>query len=95
MYPVNQVFLGNSDPLLSQSDITSQMQILKQYEAQLAQLQKKGTLQTDLIWDDIDKEMSSLTESQKARFFWRSRIFRNYSFITTNGASRITQFSKS
>ena len=69
MYPVNQVFLGNSDPLLSQSDITSQMQILKQYEAQLAQLQKKGTLQTDLIWDDIDKEMSSLTESQKARFF--------------------------
>ena len=32
MYPVNQVFLGNSDPLLSQSDITSQMQILKQYE---------------------------------------------------------------
>lgn len=61
--------LGNSDPLLSQSDITSQMQILKQYEAQLAQLQKKGTLQTDLIWDDIDKEMSSLTESQKARFF--------------------------
>ncbi len=69
MYPVNQVFLGNSDHLLSQSDITSQMQILKQYEAQLAQLQKKGTLQTDLIWDDIDKEMSSLTESQKARFF--------------------------
>lgn len=49
MYPVNQVFLGNSDPLLSQSDITSQMQILKQYEAQLAQLQKKGTLQIDLI----------------------------------------------
>lgn len=42
MYPVNQVFLDNSDPLLSQSDITSQMQILKQYEAQLAQLQKKG-----------------------------------------------------
>lgn len=68
MYPVNQVFLGNSDPLLSQSDITSQMQILKQYEAQLAQLQKKGTLQTDLIWDDIDKEMSSLTESQKLDF---------------------------
>lgn len=58
MYPVNQVFLGNSDPLLSQSDITSQMQILKQYEAQLAQLQKKGTLQTDLIWDDIDNEMA-------------------------------------
>lgn len=68
MYPVNQVFLGNNDPLLS-SDINNQIQILKQYEAQLAQLQKKGTLQTSLIWDDIDKEMSSLTESQKAKFF--------------------------
>lgn len=69
MYPVNQVFLGNSDPLLSQTDINSQIQMLKQYEAQLLQLQKKGTLQTDLIWDNIDKEMNSLTDSQKARFF--------------------------
>lgn len=49
MYPVNQVFLGNSDPLLSQSDINNQIQLLKQYEAQLALMQKKGTLHTDLI----------------------------------------------
>lgn len=49
MYPVNQVFLGNNDPLLSNNDINNQIQILKQYEAQLAQMQKKGTLQTDLI----------------------------------------------
>lgn len=69
MYPVNQVFLGNSDPLLSQSDINQQIQMLKQYEAQLAKLQTKGTLQTDLIWDKIDNEMSSLTENQKTRFF--------------------------
>lgn len=69
MYPVNQVFLGNSDPLLSQSDIDQQMQMLKQYEAQLARLQTKGTLHTNLIWDKIDNEMSSLTENQKARFF--------------------------
>lgn len=69
MYPVNQVFLGNSDPLLSQTDINNQIQMLKQYEAQLAQLQKKGTLQTELIWDNIEKEISPLTESQKAKFF--------------------------
>lgn len=49
MYPVNQVFLGNTDPLLSQTDIDHHMQILKQYEAQLAKLQTKGTLQTDLL----------------------------------------------
>lgn len=68
MYPVNQVFLGNSDPLLSQSDINNQIQLLKQYEAQLALMQKKGTLHTDLIWDDIDREVSSLTDLQKSRF---------------------------
>lgn len=68
MYPVNQVFLGNTDPLLSQEDISRQIQTLKQYEAQLARLQTKGTLHTDLIWDNIEKEMSSLTDSQKARF---------------------------
>lgn len=69
MFPVNQVFLGNSDPFLSQTDINSQMQLLKQYEAQLSQLQSKGTLHASPVWDDIDSEMSSLTESQKARFF--------------------------
>lgn len=69
MFPVNQVFLGNSDPLLSQTDLNNQIQLLKQYEAQLSQLQSKGTLHTSPVWDDIDSEMSSLTESQKARFF--------------------------
>lgn len=80
MYPVNQVFLGNSDPLLSQTDINNQIQMLKQYEAQLSKLQTKGTLQTDLIWDNIDKEMSSLTESQKAKFFEN----KEYSDITNS-----------
>lgn len=67
MYPVNQVFLGNSDPLLSNTDITDQLQRLKAYEAQLTKLQNMGT--QELIWDSIDKEMSSLTDSQKAKFF--------------------------
>lgn len=48
MYPVNQVFLGNTDPLLTGTDITSELQRLRQYEAQLLQL-KKGTLHGDLI----------------------------------------------
>lgn len=67
MYPVNQVFLGNPDPLLTSSDITDQLQRLKSYESQLVQLQK-GTSK-ELIWDSIDKEMSPLTDSQKAKFF--------------------------
>ena len=69
MFPVNQVFLGNTDPLLSQNDINNQIQLLRQYEAQLSQLQQKGTLHASPIWDSIDSEMSSLTENQKAKFF--------------------------
>ena len=86
MFPVNQVFLGNSDPLLSQTDINNQIQLLKQYEAQLSQLQSKGTLHTAPIWDDIDSEMSSLTENQKARFFEDSE----YTEIT-NSLQKIVQ----
>ena len=67
MYPINQVFLGNSDPLLSNVDITDQLQRLKNYEAQLLKLQNVN--KPNLIWDSIDKEMSSLSESQKAKFF--------------------------
>lgn len=42
MYPVNQVFLGNPNPLLA-SDITDQLQRVKAYESQLMQLQKTAT----------------------------------------------------
>ena len=77
MYPVNQVFLGNSDPLLA-SDITDQLQRVKAYESQLMQLQK--TASKELIWDSIDNEMNALTESQKNRFFED----REYSEITTS-----------
>lgn len=49
MFPVNQVFLGNTDPLLSQNDINNQIQLLRQYEAQLSQLQQKGTLHASPI----------------------------------------------
>lgn len=68
MYPVNQVFLGNADPLIAGTDINSELQRLRQYEAQLMKL-TKGTLHGDLIWDNIDREMGTLTERQKLRFY--------------------------
>ena len=77
MNPVNQVILGNPDPLLA-SDITDQLQRVKAYESQLMQLQKTAT--KELIWDSIDNEMNTLTESQKNRFFED----KEYSEITTS-----------
>lgn len=43
MYPVNQVFLGNSDPLLPQSDLDNQIQRLKMYEEQLMKARNSYT----------------------------------------------------
>lgn len=77
MYPVNQVILGNPDPLLtSPGDLDSQMQWIKQYEARLKQMQATGTLHTP-IWDQIDQEINTLTDSQKKRFLENEEYVKN------------------
>ena len=60
MTPVNQVILGN--PLLTQEDLNSKLELMKQYEAKLMSLNKPNT-----IWDDIDRELKSMTDSQKRK----------------------------
>ena len=60
MTPVNQVILGN--PLLTQEDLNSRLELMKQYETKLMSLNKPNT-----IWDDIDRELKSMTDSQKRK----------------------------
>lgn len=60
MTPVNQVILGN--PLLTQEDLNSRLELMKQYETKLMSLNKPNT-----IWDDIDRELKSMTDSQKCK----------------------------
>ena len=60
MTPVNQVILGN--PLLTQEDLNSRLELMKQYETKLMSLTKPNT-----IWDDIDRELKSMTDSQKRK----------------------------
>lgn len=60
MTPVNQVILGN--PLLTQEDLNSKLELMKQYEAKLMSLNKPNT-----IWDDIDRELKSMTDNQKRK----------------------------
>lgn len=60
MTPVNQVILGN--PLLTQEDLNSRLELMKQYETKLMSLNKPNT-----IWDDIDRELKSMTDNQKRK----------------------------
>lgn len=80
MVPINQVFLGNSDPLLGNSVINSnldeQLQLLEKYKQNLEaakqirqQAQSPNILQPQpkkLIWDEIDAEINPMSDEQKA-----------------------------
>lgn len=78
MYPVNQVFVGG-DPLLSPSNpmnsipnIDEQIQLLERQRQMIEAAQQQRTqvnYSKKLIWDDIDSEVSPLTDEQKAMLF--------------------------
>lgn len=82
MVPINQVFLGGSDPLLGGSvignNLDEQLQLIEKYKQSLEaakqmrqQTQPKAQPQPQqrLIWDEIDAEISPMSEEQKAMLF--------------------------
>lgn len=69
--PINQVFLG-SDPIYnSLDDIDIQIKNMENYRNKLQQLKsiQNNNVPTKLIWDDIDSEISTLSDEQKKRMF--------------------------
>lgn len=80
MVPINQVFLGGSDPLLGNSVINSnideQLQLIEKYKQNLeAARQIRQQVQTPniqkvqpqkLVWDEIDAEIGPMSDEQKA-----------------------------
>lgn len=77
MYPVNQVFLGG-DPLLTSSNsinaipnIDEQIQYLQKQRQiiEAAQQQRVPQPSKKLIWDDIDAEISPMSNEQKTMLF--------------------------
>lgn len=82
MVPINQVFLGGSDPLLGGSvignNLDEQLQLIEKYKQSLeaakqmrqqAQPKAQPQPQQRLIWDEIDAEISPMSEEQKAMLF--------------------------
>jgi hypothetical protein len=80
MYPVNQVILGNTDPLATSFDnIDAQMQM---YQAKLQQLKAAQQAKSvKLIWDDIDAEVQPMSKEQKERLFQDNDYLDNYNEI--------------
>ena len=82
MIPINQVILGGGDPLLGNSmvgtSLDEQLQLIEKYkqnleaakqlrqQAQPTQPVQQPVLQR-MIWDEVDAEISPMTDEQKTR----------------------------
>lgn len=80
MYPVNQVIVGGSDPIFnSMADIDNQIKAMESYKLKLQQLkQQSQAAPSKFIWDDIDVEISALTNEQKQLLLQDNAYADNY-----------------
>jgi hypothetical protein len=79
MYPINQVFLGNEQPFTNVEDLDFQIRKLEEYKNKLNNLQKNN--QKRLIWDNIDTEILSMSESQQIKLYEDSEYLSVYGKI--------------
>lgn len=94
MYPINQVILGNPDPMSSFSDIDAQMQMMDNYRAKLQQLKASQNQPIKLIWNDIDAEMNSLSDEQKQRLFQNEEYVNIYTQIQSRVQNELLNLVK-
>ena len=90
MIPINQVILNGGDPLLGTSVVGSnldeQLQLLERYKQNLeaAKQIKQQTAAAPiqkLIWDEIDSEITPMTEEQKNMLFQDEDYVETYTRI--------------
>ena len=75
MYPVNQVILGGDSMFNSMDDIDMQIQKMEAYRTKLQQMKSQG--RQKLIWDEVDAEISPMTEEQ------RNKLFKDEDYVYT------------
>ena len=81
MYPVNQVILGGDSMFNSNlDDLDVQIQRMEAYRQKLKQLkesQQQQPIQKSLIWDQIDAEITPMSNEQK------NRLLNNADYVDT------------
>lgn len=73
MYPTNQIILGGDTMFNPMDDIDIQIQRMEAYRQKLRQLQNPQP--EKLIWDEIDAEVSPLSDEQKRRLLQDQEYF--------------------
>lgn len=71
MYPVNQVILGGDSMMTSIEDLDTQIQRMEAYRRKLQEMKgaQSQPQQSRLIWDEVDAELSPMSNEQKERLF--------------------------
>lgn len=81
MFPVNQVILGG-ETMASMPDFETQIQMLEFQKKKLQQLSAQAQAAPQkFIWDEIEAEVSPLSEEQKERLMQNEDYMLNYSRI--------------
>lgn len=81
MFPVNQVILGG-ETMASMPDFETQIQMLEFQKKKLQQLSAQAQAAPQkFIWDEIEAEVSPLSEEQKERLMQNEDYMMNYSRI--------------
>ena len=106
MIPVNQVILGGGDPLLGSSvvgnSLDEQLQLIEKYKQNLEaakqlrqQAQPIQQPTQRLIWDEVDAEITPMTDGQKAMLLQDEDYVDTYTKIQTMVQIEILNLVKS
>lgn len=96
MYPVNQVILGGESMFNSMDDIDTQIQKMEAYRQRLKQLKEsQPQVQKRLIWDDIDAEISPMSDEQKRRLLQDSDYVDTYNELQSVVQTELLNLVKS
>jgi hypothetical protein len=66
-YPTNQFILGDTSMFNYMDDIDAQIQKAEAYRQRLNQYKLQNQTPSKLIWDEIDSELSPMSDEQKVR----------------------------
>ena len=79
--PINQVILGGDSMFNSLDDIDIQIQNMENYRKRLQQLKAAQMSPEKLIWNDIDVEISPMTNEQRILLFQNEEYAQTYNRI--------------
>ena len=79
--PINQVLLGGDSMFNSLDDIDIQIQNMENYRKRLQQLKAAQMSPEKLIWNDIDVEISPMTNEQRILLFQNEEYAQTYNRI--------------